>query len=519
VRAYTPDDVTHILLRYRWFILLPFAAGLLAAPFLSGFAPEKFRSETLIMVVPQRVPDAYVRATVTEGIEDRLPSISEQILSRSRLETIITEMDLYRDLRSRMVMEDVVQAMRANVQVTIAANRGNAPSFRVGFVSGDPVTARAVTERLASLYINQNVRDRENQANSTSEFLKSQLEEAKQRLVEHEKKLEEYRRQHAGELPTQLQGNLQGIQSANFQLQALHDNINRALERRLQIERQISEAETAQENEPAPLGPVTVTNGTTKQRLDAARARVAGLLERYTPSHPEVLSAQRQVQELEGRLATEGTVDGSPAPERSLSPAEAANRKRIADLKADLMVVQRQLDGSRAEEQRLKDQVASLQAKVDMLPSRESELVELTRDYSTLQAAYTSLLTKREDSVLAANLERRQIGEQFRVLDPPSMPERPYNERQRLAVTFSGAAAGLMLGFLFVVVRELFDSSFRSEDEVMATLSIPVLALIPVMASRRERENKTRRERWLDIAGVAVMTAAVLVVAYWRLRS
>jgi uncharacterized protein involved in exopolysaccharide biosynthesis len=298
--------------------------------------------------------------------------------------------------------------------------------------------------------------------------------------------------------------------------------MNRAQERRLLIERQIAEAEalSVEEVEVLPATPAGgVVGGTTRQRLDAARARLATLSQHYTPSHPEVVSAQRLVAELQARLENEAPLDGEGPAARSLSPAQLAQRKRVLDLRAELAVVERQLESSRVEEARLKGTIASLQAKVDVLPSRESELVELTRDYGTLQAAYTSLLTKREDSVLAANLERRQIGEQFRVVDPASLPERPYNETQRLAITFSGAGLGLLLGVLFVGVKEFMDSSFRSEDEVMATLSLPVLALIPVMASTREREQVRRRERWLDVTGVACLAVAAVVLVVWRLQS
>ena len=463
--------------------------GLAATPLLARFAPEKYRSETLIMVVPQRVPDSYVKATITESIEDRLPSISEQILSRSRLERIITDMDLYKDRRAQQVMEDVVQGMRQDVTVTLVGQRENSDSFRVSYVSDHADTARKVTERLASLYIDQNLKDRETQADSTSEFLDAQLQEAKQRLLEQEKLLEAYRRQHSGELPTQLQGNLQSIQNTSLQLQALNESMNRALERRLLIERQIADTEAMPLPETSTPFAATPAQAPTspRQRFDLARARLANLLQIYTPSHPEVVAQQRLVGELAAAMEGEAPLGvADVAPEKVLSPQEAAQRKRVLDLKSELLVVDRQLQSSRAEEAQLKKTIAALQAKVDVLPSRESELVELTRDYSTLQAAYTSLLMKREDSMIAANLERRQIGEQFRILDAASMPEKPYNQRQRLGVMASGAAAGLALGLLLVGLLEVRDSSFRREEEVTAALSLPVLALIPVMSSPRE---------------------------------
>lgn len=521
MRSYTPDDIFRILAKRRWLVLIPFALGVAATPLLAPFAPPLYRSETLIMVVPQRVPDAYVKATVTESVEDRLPSINDQILSRSRLERIIQEMDLYKDLRSRLVMEDVVAKMRSDVTPTLLGE--DADSFRISYVSDNPETARKVTERLASLYIEQNISDRENQAESTSQFLETQLQDAKRRLIEQEKKLEEYRQRHAGQLPTQLQGNLQAIQNANLQLQSLNETRNRAQERRLLIERQIADTESM----PLLTPPVALGSAeeasvptTAAQQLEMARARRTAYLQRYTPDHPEVVSLERQIAELVAKVEQETPLGATPAVvEKSLTPAEAAQKKRILDLQAELTVIDHQLTALVADEQRLKNQIADYQNKVDAVPSRESELVELTRDYSTLQAAYASLLMKREDSMIAANLERRQIGEQFRILDPASLPQRPYNQMQRLGIMSAGAGAGLALGLLMIAFLEYRDSSFRREDEVYTRLSLPVLALVPVMASAREVRKVRRRARVMDVAGVCVVLASFAVLVIWQLQS
>jgi uncharacterized protein involved in exopolysaccharide biosynthesis len=201
-----------------------------------------------------------------------------------------------------------------------------------------------------------------------------------------------------------------------------------------------------------------------------------------------------------------------------MTPAEATQQKRILDLQAELLAVDHQLTANHAEETRLKKTITEYQAKVDVVPTRESELVELTRDYSTLQASYANLLTKREDSVIAANLERRQIGEQFKLLDTASLPEKPYNQLQRLAILASGAVAGLVLGLLVVGWREYRDSSFRSKEEVVKRLPVPVLASIPTMQSDGEQKAARRRMRAMDISGTAVVLAAVAALVFWRFR-
>ena len=173
---------------------------------------------------------------------------------------------------------------------------------------------------------------------------------------------------------------------------------------------------------------------------------------------------------------------------------------------------------STAEAARLKQTIASYQAKIDVVPTRESELVELTRDYSTLQTGYTNLLTKREDSQISANLERRQIGEQFQVLDPASLPQRPYNEGQRLATMSVGVVGGLVFGLFLIGFLEYRDTSFRREEDVVRVLTVPVLALIPVMASDRERQTQRRRALLVDFAGIAVLVGSAAVLALWRMQ-
>ena len=518
-KQYTLDEIVWIVVRRRWLILVPFAVGLAIVPFISRLMPERYRSETLILVVPQRVPDSYVRSTISETVGDRLPSISDQILSRSRLERIINDLHLSQPEQPRQIMEDVVRRMRADISVSLDARSTN--SFRISYVSDDPATARRVTERLASLYIEQNLHDRESQADGTSQFIETQLADAKKRLLEHEKKLEDYRRRFAGQLPTQLQGNLQAIQNAHLRLQTVSESMNRALERRLVITGQIADAE-AFPSPPQPPNVPAASDGvfptSTAQQLEAAQARLDAAIQRYTPDHPEVISLQRTIADLQVRLEGEQSAGRSQVGEPALSRSEGFQQKRVRELRAELAVIDHQLTANRAEEALLNQTIADYQAKVDVVPTRESELVELTRDYSTLQTGYASLLTKREESKIAANLERRQIGEQFRVVDPASLPEKPHNQLQRLGAMAAGPFAGLVVGVLLVGLLEYRDSSFRSEEDVLRVLPVPVLAMVPFMASDCEQRRDRRRTLAVDVAGVALLLGAVAVLALWRLQ-
>jgi polysaccharide chain length determinant protein (PEP-CTERM system associated) len=515
-KKFALGDIGPIIARRAWLIVVPFAIGLSLAPLISRYAPQQFRSETLIMVIPQRVPDSYVKSTVTTKIEDRLPSINNLILSRSRLERIIGDFNLYPEDRTRGIMEDIVQRMRTDIDVQLQGQE----SFKVIYKSRDPQTAQKVAARLASLYIEENLRDRENLAEETNQFLESQLNDAKERLIQHEKKLEEYRRRYAGQLPTQLESNLQTIQSAQLQLVAVNDSINRVRERRLLIEQQMVDEETL----PAGTLPALAGAGaqeapvlTTAEQLERAQTQLDTFRLHYKPGHPDIRALERTIRDLETRLEEEARNPKPPAPERGLSPAELARQKRVRDLRAELEIIDRQIAAGQVEEASLKQKMAEYQAKVDVVPTRESELVELTRDYGTLQAAYQSLLTKREESKIAANLERRQIGEQFRILDPASLPERPDNQLMRIGLIGSGAVAGFFLGLLLVGWLEFRDSSFKSEEDVVRALSLPVLALVPVMASERERRTRRLKSLAPNAAAGLALLASVAILAFWRL--
>lgn len=513
----TPEEIFRILARRWWLIPPPLVLGLAVGVFLSSRVPLQYRSQTLIMVVPQRIPDTYVKSMVTTNVQDRLPSIREQILSRSRLERIINDFNLYPAQRAAGIMEDVVQDMRNDIDIALEGHE----SFRVTYVSGDAKTAQRVTERLASLTIQENLRERESLAENANQFIDSQLQDAKRRLLEQEKKLEEYRRKFSGQLPSQLQSNLQGIQNAQAQLQTVAQSINSARERRLEIQRQLSDVQAA------PL-PVPVATGgapnpalqSTGMQLETAQANLQLFKQRYTPDHPDVRALERTVKELQAKLEEEAKRPADAPAQRPLSPSEVTRAQRIKDLNGQLETVDRQIVAHEAQEVGLRQTLADYQAKVEVLPTRESELVELTRDYSTLQESYAILLKKREDSQLAANLERRQVGEQFKILDPASLPERPYNESERTNALLGSTLGGLVLGIAMIGFLELRDSSFKREEDVLRVLTLPVLALVPIVISAPDRQLRRRRKR-LMVAGVAVLMIVgwAAAVVLWKLVS
>jgi hypothetical protein len=198
------------------------------------------------------------------------------------------------------------------------------------------------------------------------------------------------------------------------------------------------------------------------------------------------------------------------------SPAEALRQNRLRELRAERDVVDQQLRAHQAQEKRLRDEVATYQAKLDSVPSREADLDELTRDYRTLQTTYEGLLVKREDAKLASDLERRNIGQQFKVLDAARVPEQPYSPN-RYIVLGAGAGIGVALALLIVGLLEYRDDSFTREEEVVRLCRVPVLALVPTLTSVVER-GRARRRTQATIAAtvVAVLASVVTALAVWQ---
>lgn len=516
-KKYKPEDLIAILWRSKWLIIAPLVVCTVVAVVVSRRMPNRYRSETVVLVVPQRVPQEYVRSTVTTRIEDRVQTIREQILSRSRLERIVEELNLYPEVRGRVSMEEIIDEMRRNVNTRVVRT----DAFTVSFVADTPVTAQRVTERLAGMFSEENMRDREVQAESTNQFLQTQLDDARQRLTEREQRVEEYRRQYSGELPEQVPSNLQAIQNAELQIQTLTQSLNADRATRLLIDRQIADASSMEIPFTPPGAPPASANAapTPAQQLEAAEAAVRALESRLTPQHPDLLQARVALKRLQEQTAggapAGGVTPAEPRTEPRLSSAEVARRNRLSELRSQLGAIDGQIAQKLEEERRLRTVIAGYRARVEAATTRQTELVSLTRDYETLQNQYRSLLGRYEDSKVAANLERRQIGEQLRILDPASLPERAFTPNRPVIVA-GGAGFGLILGLALIGVLEFKDRSLRSVEDVTMTCALPVLVSLSIIPTDAQLTRARRTRLAARAAGLVTAVGGVVALVIWR---
>jgi polysaccharide chain length determinant protein (PEP-CTERM system associated) len=529
-KSFSSATVLDMLRRRIWLIVIPPLITIFPALLYSSTVPDLYQSDMLIAIDPQRVPDAFVRSTVTLATNVRLEAVSVQVLSRTNLQEMIESLDLYQEERAKLPMEDVVEKMHKAIAIQLEQrpdlSRNNvASSFHVQFTYTDPNIAARVTQQLGSLFVQQNARDRGALASATSSFLESQLAESRGRLEEQERRLEQFREQHGKSLPTQMQGNLQTLQSLQLQVQAVVESMARDRDRKQMLERLYREAGNAviPDATQAAAGNGAATaltpqaNMGPEQQLAQMQATLASLELRYTADHPDIQRTKRVIETLKSEVEkSKAASGGKPTAVAALvSPAEAERRDRLSQMAAEIESLDRQMVFKANEEVRLRNSIADYQARIEAVPSLESEWVALTRDYDTQQLAYKDLLSKSGAARVAVDLEEQQIGEHFRIVDPATVPVRPLPSI-RLAVNAGGLALGLLFGVGFAILLEIRDASYRSDTDVMEILKLPVLASVPLLVSEREQRRATRRR--LAISAIGVMAFATAGFVFWSLK-
>jgi polysaccharide chain length determinant protein (PEP-CTERM system associated) len=516
-KQYKPEDFVEIAWRRRWFILAPFVLIMAGTFTVTQLLPDLYRSSALLLIVPQRIPENLVRSTVTTRLDERLSAISQEILSRTRLENIVQEFDLYPNERRRMIMEDVIENMRSK-DIIFSPPRsrgGDSGSFTISFEYTNPRTAMLVTERLASLFIRENIENRAVLADQTDQFLQSQLQEAERQLKDREKKLEVFRRTNPGLMPQQMEANQQALQNTQLQLQALQESMNHDRDRQIWVQRQLADLAMASSvpalPEPASATPAPMT---ATRQLEIANANLKAMRLRYKPDHPDIKQVERTIAELERKAAAEALEQPLSPVTSGVSGADQARASRLSDLQTEEQTLQRRIAERQEDERKLLAQMTVYRQRLEAAPGVESELTQLMRDYTTLQNLYQSLLGKSQDAKVSANLERRQIGETFKIIDSPRMPQRPTSPN-RLKYNLLGALAALGVGLGLAALLEYRDSSLRTEDDIVTALSLPVLAMVPTMTTKVER-LKRRRQRLLLASSGAVALLLCIGALAWK---
>ena len=528
--------VLEVVRRRRLLAVLPFAFILAAAASLAFFLPSLWTARATVLVNRQEIPEAFVKSTVNTDVDARLLTLSQDVLDTPRLGKIIQDNNLYPSLRRTKPMPDVVERMRKDIAIDVKEppeRRGretNAMVFTVAYTTTDPVVSARVTNTLASLFTEENRRQREQQAVGTSEFLEAQLKEMRTKLAGQEQRITAYKEQHLGELPEQKEVNLRTLERLQQQLSLAYENNRRATERRQNISQSMNNLDLASAMAGSPgaasiAGPMVTPAESAAARLSILRQELAALQTTYSDKYPDVIQMKEQIRLTERRAAEE---------EKKLAAAQAAAasgrgpKGQMSRSSRDLQLavqnpyvlsLMQQRDQADVEAKtsgdeikNLTTQIATYQRRLEMTPKREQELALITRDYETTRDMFRQLLAKRGEADIAAELEQRQKGEKFRVIDQARLPDRPAGPN-RLRLLIVGLVLALGAAGVAVVLAEQVDTSYRRAEEVRATAGVPVLSTIPRIVTEDDRLRAARQRR-MALAAVAVGLLAVVGTSF-----
>lgn len=480
-------DIKRVLRRYWGILVLCVVVGTTLGIAAALVLPKRYTSQTMILVKEPAIPSEYVKPIVTEDLNRRLASMQEQILSRTRLEPIILKLNLYEKDRQRGVyMEDLVLQLRTAVKIipmeSMPGTDNRLPGFEVNVEFDNAARAQQICSEITNMFLKQSAEEREGQARGTTSFLTHQLDEAKSKLDEQDAKLAQFKRQYLGSLPEEEQTNLSLLTGTNAELEANTQALSRAEQDRAFNESLLSSQEM---NAKAAL--TGQTPEANQQQLDALQQQLATLLAHYTPKHPDVVKVRGQIEELKKRQAE--SAPGDTANSGSVAARSIAT-PQIQQLRAKIRQDEINIADLTRHQTQIQNRIHDLQARLQASPVVEQQLKELTRSHQAASDFYNDLLKKRENSAMTTDLEHQKQSEQFKVLDAPSLPDRPSFPKP-LLFTGGGFAGGFALGLGLLYLIAFSDKSMHNEIDVERCLKLPVLTTIPAIDFAGEGAGQT----------------------------
>ncbi len=480
-RPLVPEDYFAILKRRWWIVLLPLLILPIVSYSFSYTIPPQYQSQTLVLVEGQKVSEGYVKPVLAEDLDSQLASMKEQILSRSRLQPILESYNLFGNTHADM--DDRVLMMQKNIEIKpIHSEIGHGlPGFYISFKASDAHVAQAVCSEITSMFTNENLKHREQSAEGTTDFLKGQLDNAKRNLDEQDSKLAQFEQKYMGRLPGEESSNSNMLSTLGTQLEAANQDLARKEQDRALLQSLLAQAT----NTPiAVAGSPAVIPSASNPALDAEQSELqvlqsqeADLLLHYTSDYPDVVAVRRKIADVRRKMTQQVS---SPASARTPgSPASVRENASVQQLRAQLRSADLGIEAKRKEQSQLQADIRNYQSKLESSPAIEQQYKLLTRDHETAQAFYNDLLSKINTATMSTDLEKRQQGEHFQVMDAANLPDAPFSPK-RTVFAMSGAGFGLALGLLIAGLLEYKDTTLRTERDVFAFTNLPTLGVIPL---------------------------------------
>jgi polysaccharide chain length determinant protein (PEP-CTERM system associated) len=483
-RVLTAQDYIAILKR-RWFVIaIPMVVFSVVAVVITLFVEPQYVSQTLVLIEQQKVPDNYVKPVISEDLNARLASMQEQILSRSRLQPIIERFNLYGT--KKLGMDARIEKVRKDITIKpiqSEVDRANGlPGFFISFKAGSASVAQSVCGEITSLFLTENLRSREQSVEGTTDFLKGQLEDAKRNLDQQDAKLADFQRAYMGKLPGDEGTSINMLMTLNTQLDATTQALSR-----MQQDKSYEETILAQQTREAGSPQQRLQPQTQQAELQQLLSQEAELTARYTSDYPDVVAVRRKIKDLQQEMAKAPAPQPVAVPTTPVGPEPAS----IQQLRAQLRALDLAIEEKKHEQSRIQSQVATYQERIQASPMVQEQYKDLTRDYQTAQAFYDDLLQKMNQSKMATDLERRQQGEQFKVMDAPNLPDAP-TFPNRLMFFAGGLAFGAAIGLAITALLEYQNTFLRSERDIWAFTKLSTLGVIALAGEAEKKEAKPR---------------------------
>jgi polysaccharide chain length determinant protein (PEP-CTERM system associated) len=492
-RKLDANDYIAILKRRRWLIIIPGVLLAIVAYGVTFFIPAKYLSQALVLIEGQRISTDIAPSLITQSLDSRLASMSQQVLSRSQIQPIIVKYNLLPS--KRLSMDDRVEQVRKDIGIKPIKSEiqrtGGFPGFFVTFTASDPRTAQEACAEITELFLKQNLQKGEEAAQGTTTFLQQQVDDAKRNLDEHDAKLAAFQQKYVGKLPGQEASSVNMLTSLNTQLETSNQTLAR-MQRdqdydKTMLAQELQNAPPPTVSGPAGTGPVVNTD---YQQLLALQTRQSELATRYTPDYPDVVALGREIDDLKKKMQQNPQ---APAPGPSGTPAaapRAGDSLAIQQLRARLRAADSEIQAQKKAQANINAAIGMYQERIQASPVVEEEFKDLNRDYEAAQKNYDDLQTKLIHSKMAADLELAQQGEQFQLMDSANLPEDQTFPNVQLFIA-GGLVGGLLLGVAIAAFLEYKDTSLRTEQDVWAFTQLPTLAVIAYAGNVEIKRKKS----------------------------
>ena len=514
-RELTMDDYLAMLRRRLKVILIPVLLAPLAGFLVSYVFPPRYTSQSTVLVESQKVPDNYVQPVITADFTQRIQTLSQQVLSPSRLRSMIKTLGLVKPAEEDKLIEDkLIEDIQLNVSVdpvitsmSAAANQAGVaaakrmkshatdepvPGFNVNFTGSDATRAQKICDALTEAIVNQNLKSRAEVAQSTTEFLGRQLDDAKKALDDQDNKLADFKKKYMGQLPGDVDNNMRMLMSLNSQLDATTQTLSRAQQDKAYTESMLAQQVAAWKSSLSSTNPQTLEQGLTQ-----LQAQLLQLQARYTDDYPDVIKTKADIAEVEKKLKEVNAAAANSTD--SSDKASASEPPEIRQLRLQIHQYQSVIEQATVDQKRLQSQINVYQSRTAMSPGVEEQYKLLTRDNDNAQAFYKDLLAKKDSAQLGTSMEDQREGEQMNILVPASLPDDP-SFPNRPIFAAGGLGAGLGLGLLIAIILEFSDRSIRTEKDAAAIMDLPLLISVPWLGQDEDKaangNGNARRHFW-----------------------